>query len=60
MCSFTRSLTSALDRDECGQLYAHGKSPWYLLDKKLGGLQSRFGRDGEEKKFPAPAGNQTL
>jgi hypothetical protein len=27
----------------------HGKSPWYLLDKRLGGTQSRFGQYGEVK-----------
>jgi hypothetical protein len=37
-----------------GQLYApaalpQGKSPWYPLDRRLGGPQSRYGRGGEEK-----------
>jgi hypothetical protein len=37
-----------------GQLHApaalpHGKSPWYPLDRRLGGPQSRSGRGGEEK-----------
>jgi len=36
-----------------GQLHAlptlpQGKVPWYTLDKKLGGPQSRFGRGEEE------------
>jgi hypothetical protein len=26
-----------------------GKSPWYPLDRRLGGPQSRSGRGGEEK-----------
>jgi len=26
-----------------------GKRPWYPLDRRLGGLQSRPGRGGEEK-----------
>jgi hypothetical protein len=30
-------------------LYPQGKCPWYPLDKRLGGLQSRSGRGGEEK-----------
>jgi hypothetical protein len=30
-------------------LYPRGKSPWYLLDRRLGGPQSRSGRGGEEK-----------
>jgi hypothetical protein len=30
-------------------LYPHGKSPWYPLDRRLGGPQSRSGRGGEEK-----------
>jgi hypothetical protein len=30
-------------------LYPQGRSPWYPLDRKLGGPQSRSGRGGEEK-----------
>jgi hypothetical protein len=30
-------------------LYPQGKSPWYPLDRKLGGYQSRSGHGGEEK-----------
>jgi hypothetical protein len=30
-------------------LYPQGKSPWYLLDRRLDGPQSRSGRGGEEK-----------
>jgi hypothetical protein len=30
-------------------LYAQGNSPWYPLDRRLGGSQSRSGRGGEEK-----------
>jgi hypothetical protein len=30
-------------------LYHQGKNPWYLLDRRLGGPQSRSGRGGEEK-----------
>jgi hypothetical protein len=29
--------------------YPQGKSPWYPLDWRLGGHQSRSGRGGEEK-----------
>jgi hypothetical protein len=36
-------------------LYPQGKSPWYPLDRRLGGPQSRSGRGGEEKNSqPAP------
>jgi hypothetical protein len=35
-------------------LYPQGKTLWYPLDRRLGGPQSRFGRGGEEKYFPAP------
>jgi hypothetical protein len=36
-------------------LYPQGKSPWYPLDKRLGGPQSRSGRGGEEKNsHPLP------
>jgi hypothetical protein len=30
-------------------LYPQGKSPWYTLDRRLGGLHSRSGVGGEEK-----------
>jgi hypothetical protein len=48
-----------------GQLHAPaallpGENPWYQLDRRLDGPQNRSGDDGEEKKFPAPAGNRTL
>jgi hypothetical protein len=38
----------------CGQLHAsaslsQGNSPWYLLDRSLGGPQNRSVRGGEEK-----------
>jgi hypothetical protein len=32
-----------------GPLYPQWKSPWYTFDRRLGGPQSRSGRDGEEK-----------
>jgi hypothetical protein len=32
-------------------LYSQGKSPWYPLDRRLGGPQSRSGRGGEEKNL---------
>jgi hypothetical protein len=39
----------------CLQLSPQGKSPWYLLDRRLGGPQSRSGRGGEEKNSqPSP------
>jgi hypothetical protein len=30
-------------------LYPQGRNPWYPVDKRLGGPQSRYGRGGEEK-----------
>jgi len=30
-------------------LYPQGKSPWYPLDRRLGGPQSCSGQGGEEK-----------
>jgi hypothetical protein len=30
-------------------LYLQGNSPWYPMDRRLGGPQSRSGRGGEEK-----------
>jgi hypothetical protein len=35
-------------------LYPQGKSPWYLLDRRLGGPQSRSGCGGEEKNSQPP------
>jgi hypothetical protein len=32
-------------------LYPQGKSPWYPLDRRLDGPQSRSGRGGEEKNY---------
>jgi hypothetical protein len=40
-----RWVVSFTDRLLCPQ----GKSPWYPLDRKLGGPQSRSGCGGEEK-----------
>jgi hypothetical protein len=40
-------------------LYPQGKSPWYPLDRRLGGLQSRSGRGGEEKNFQTLPGLET-
>jgi hypothetical protein len=37
-------------------LYPQGKNPWYPLDKRLGGPQSRSGRGGEEKNSQPPPG----
>jgi hypothetical protein len=32
------------------------KSPWYPLDRRLGGPQSHSGRSGEEKNSQLPPG----
>jgi hypothetical protein len=37
-------------------LYPQGKSPWYPLERRLGGPQSRSGRDGLEKNSQPPSG----
>jgi hypothetical protein len=37
-------------------LYPQGKSPWYPLDRRLGGPQSRSGRGGKEKNSQSPPG----
>jgi hypothetical protein len=39
-----------------GRLTPQKKSPWYPLDRRLGGLQSRSGRGGEEKNPQPPPG----
>jgi hypothetical protein len=44
-----------------GQLHAptvlpFGKSPFYPLDRRVGGPQSRSGRGGEEKNSQPPPG----
>jgi hypothetical protein len=41
-----------------GQLHPRGNSPWYQLDSRLGGPQSRPMRHGEEKVLD-PAGTRT-
>jgi hypothetical protein len=48
-----------------GQLYApaalpHGKSPWYALDRRLGGPQSRSGRGVEEENSQPLPGLEPL
>jgi hypothetical protein len=35
-------------------LYSQGKDPWYPLDRRLGGPQSRSGRCGEKKNSQPP------
>jgi hypothetical protein len=40
-------------------LNPQGKSPWYPLDRRLGGPQSRSGRGGEEKNSQ-PGGNHVI
>jgi hypothetical protein len=42
---------------ECRYSFKH--SPWYPLDKRLGGPQSLSGHGGKEEKISAPARNQT-
>jgi hypothetical protein len=37
-------------------LYPQGKSPWYPLDRRLGGPQSRSGQGGKEKNSQPPPG----
>jgi hypothetical protein len=37
-------------------LYPQGKSPWYPLDRRLGGPQRRPGSGGEEKNSQSLAG----
>jgi hypothetical protein len=41
-------------------LYPQGKSPWYLLERRLGGSQSRFVHDGEEKSQALPGFEPTI
>jgi hypothetical protein len=48
-----------------GQLHALAallpeKNPWYPLDRRLGGPQSRSGRGGEEKNSQPPPGIELL
>jgi hypothetical protein len=49
-------LTSALDGGEWSVSRPQGKSPWYPLDRRLGGPQGRSGRGGEEKNSQLPPG----
>jgi hypothetical protein len=58
----TYSLTSTLDEvwsaSRSGRFTSQGKSPWYPLDMRLGGPQSRSERGGEER-YLAAAGTRT-
>jgi hypothetical protein len=52
-------LTSTLDGSEwsashTGRFTSQGKSPWYPLDRRLGGSQSRSGHSGGEEKISEP------
>jgi hypothetical protein len=54
-------LSSTLDRVELsasrpGRFYPQGKSPWYPLDRRLCGPQSRSGRCGLETNSQLPPG----
>jgi hypothetical protein len=40
-------------------LYSQGKNLWYPLDTRLGGPQSRSGRNGEEENFQPLLGLET-
>jgi hypothetical protein len=64
---FTNSLTSVLDGRRWvvnitpRPLYPEGKSPWYSLDRRLGGLRSRSGHGGEETNSqPLPGLEPTI
>jgi hypothetical protein len=61
--SSTHSLTSAVGRWVVSfihrQLNPSGKEPWYPMDRRLGGLQSRSGRGGEEESSKPLPGLQT-
>jgi hypothetical protein len=39
-------------------LYPQGKSPWYPLDRRVGGPQSRSGRGSEQKNSQPLPGNE--
>jgi len=60
--SSTHSLTSELD-EVSGQLHTphpQGKSPWYPLDRRLGGPQSRSESGGEGKNSQLPTTFKTI
>jgi hypothetical protein len=46
LCTRRRWVVSFMSRT----LYSQEKSPWYPLNRRLGGPQSRCGRGGEKKK----------
>jgi hypothetical protein len=61
MYSSTHSLTLVLDGGKWsasrpGRSTSQGESPWYPLDRRLGGPQSRSRRGDEEKNSQPPAG----
>jgi hypothetical protein len=60
-----RAMKTCLEVEGTGQLHAPAtlhpekNNLRYPLDRRLGGPQSRSGSGAEEKKIPAPPGNQT-
>jgi len=48
-----------LVKDTSEHIY-RGKSPWYPLDRSLGGSESRSGHGGEDENFDHPARSPTL
>jgi hypothetical protein len=49
-------LTLALDGDEWSASQPQGKSPWYPLDRMVGGTQNRSGHGVEERNSQPPPG----
>jgi len=41
-------------------LYSQGKSPWYPLERRLGGPQSQSGHSGAEKNYQLLLGLKSL
>jgi hypothetical protein len=47
--TLTSALVEVSTQPHAPTILPRGKSPWYPLDRRLGGPQSRSGRGGEEK-----------
>jgi hypothetical protein len=54
--SWTRHSMEVSCQPHARPFYPQGKSPWFPLDRRLGGPQSRSGRGGEGKNSQPPPG----
>jgi hypothetical protein len=54
--SSAHSSTAAIDEGQWSASRSGRYTPWYPLDRRLDGIQSRSGRGDEEKNSQLPSG----